>query len=53
MDELGRLVYQKVQDYSAGEQSVNFGEQGLTTGVYYYGIEMNGERLMRKMVMKK
>lgn len=53
MDELGRLVYQKVETYGAGEQSVIFQESSLSSGVYYYGIEMNGERLMRKMVLKR
>lgn len=53
MDELGRLVYQTVKDYSAGDQSINFSQNGMTSGVYYYGIEVGGERLMRKMVFKK
>lgn len=53
MDELGRLVYQKEQDFSNGEQSINFRQNNLSTGVYYYGIEMDGERMMRKMVLKR
>ncbi len=53
MDELGRLVYQKQDVYSGGDHSINFSESSLSTGVYYYGIEMNGERLMRKMVLKR
>lgn len=53
MDELGRLVYQNEQFYSSGNQSVNFGNTDLSTGVYYYGIEKDGQRLMRKMVFKR
>ena len=53
MDELGRLVYQNEQYYSSGNQSINFGDGSLSTGAYYYGIEKDGERLMRKMVMKR
>lgn len=53
MDELGRMIYQKVQAYEAGDQSIVYDAEGLTSGVYYYGIEMNGEKQMRRMVLKK
>ncbi|MBP5516098.1 MAG: T9SS type A sorting domain-containing protein [Bacteroidales bacterium] len=53
MDELGRLVYQKVDVYSSGDHSIDFNDSSLNTGVYYYGIEMDGERLMRKMILKR
>lgn len=53
MDELGRLVHQSVKSYGSGNQSIDFSQKNLTSGVYYYGIEVNGERLMRKMVFKK
>lgn len=53
MDAMGRLVYQSSESYEAGDHSINFSQTTLSTGVYYYGIEMNGDRLMRKMVYKK
>lgn len=53
MDELGRLVHQDEQFYSSGNQSITFGSSSLTTGTYYYGIEKDGMRLMRKMVLKR
>lgn len=53
MDEMGRLVFQRNDSYSAGDHSIDFNDASLPSGVYYYGIEMNGERLMRKMVLKR
>lgn len=53
MDVMGRLVYQSESEYSEGSHSINFSETLLSTGVYYYGIEMDDTRLMRKMVYKK
>lgn len=53
MDELGRMIYQKVEDYSIGDHSIHYDAQGLTSGIYYYGIEKEGKRLMRRMVLKK
>lgn len=53
MDELGRMVYQKMQEYEAGEQSIHYNADGLTSGVYYYGIEKDGKKLMRRMVLSK
>ena len=53
MDDLGRMIYQKVQDYDEGDHTINYQADGLTTGVYYYGIEMDGQRLMRRMVLTR
>ena len=53
MDQLGRLAYQRNDQYDAGDHSIDFKNILESTGVYYYGIEVNGERLMRKMVFKK
>lgn len=53
MDELGRLVHQRVESFGSGDHSINFNSGDLSTGVYYYGIEKDGERLMRRMVIKR
>jgi hypothetical protein len=53
MDAYGRLVYQKFEEFAAGSNSVVFAQEGLSTGVYYYGIQMGDDQLMRKMIYKK
>ena len=53
MDAYGRLVYQKFEEFGSGSNSVVFAQEGLATGVYYYGIQMGEDQLMRKMVYKK
>lgn len=53
MDDMGRLVFQSEKDYLAGDNSIHFQPSNLATGVYYYGIEMDDTRLMRKMVYKR
>jgi hypothetical protein len=50
---LGRMVYQTSNFYEQGRHSIDFSYSGLTTGIYYYGIEVNGKRLMRKMIFRK
>ncbi|MCR4828518.1 MAG: hypothetical protein K5864_03545 [Bacteroidales bacterium] len=53
MDEMGRMVYQRSEHFSEGDHTIQYGDSRLSSGVYYYGIEMNGERLMRKMTFKR
>ena len=53
MDVMGRLVYQSEEAFSEGNHSISFAKDDLATGVYYYGIEMDGTRLMRKMEYKR
>lgn len=50
---LGRLVYQKDEFYTEGRHSINFSYSDLSTGIYYYGIEFEGKRLMKKMIFRK
>jgi hypothetical protein len=50
---LGRLVYQSNEFYTEGRHSIDFSYASLTTGIYYYGIEINGKRLMKKMIFRK
>lgn len=53
VDELGRSITRETSYYSEGSNTINFSDRSLSTGVYYYGIEFEGHRLMRKMVVKK
>jgi hypothetical protein len=50
---LGQLVYQSDDFYNEGRHSINFSYSDLTTGIYYYGIEFDGKRLMKKMIFRK
>ncbi len=46
--EVGRLVDQQMQ---AGTHMVSFDASNLASGVYYYSIEVNGFRTMKKMAL--
>ncbi len=51
-DGLGRKVHQATSYYEGGRNTINFNSKDLASGVYYYGIEFDGERRMRKMIIK-
>lgn len=51
-DLVGRMVYQDVKRYEAGTHQVTIPSNLLPSGVYFYGIECAGHRLMRKCVKK-
>ncbi|MBP5757781.1 MAG: T9SS type A sorting domain-containing protein, partial [Bacteroidales bacterium] len=50
---LGEMVYQTTQFYTVGEHTVTLDKGMLTAGTYFYGIEFEGQRLMRKMILQK
>ena len=50
IDATGRMVYQQQQQYDAGAHSIDFSNATLPAGIYYYGIECDDKRLMRKMI---
>ena len=51
-DVVGRLVYEENKEYSDGRHTINFKQGDLPAGVYYYGLEFNGQRRMHKMIVK-
>lgn len=51
-DVVGRPIYEKTSDYVDGRHSITFNRKDLPSGVYYYGIEFDGERRMHKMIIK-
>jgi hypothetical protein len=50
---LGEMVYQNNAFYTAGEHTITLDKGKLSAGTYYYGIEFEGQRLMRKMIFQK
>ena len=52
VDIFGRIVYQTAARYAAGEHSINLSADILPAGVYFYSIECNGHRFMRKMIIQ-
>lgn len=51
-DLVGRTLYESTATYYEGRNTITFDKSNLSSGVYYYGIEYNGERRMRKMIVK-
>lgn len=51
-DVVGRPVYERTATYSDGRHSFIFSRDELPAGVYYYGVEFDGERRMHKMIIK-
>lgn len=52
MDAMGRIVHRADKFYQAGSHVITIDMDSYTAGVYYYGIEVDGQRQMRKMVLK-
>ena len=52
MDAMGRIVNSFERFYGAGDNTVEIDMQSFSAGVYYYGIEVDGQRQMRKMILK-
>lgn len=54
VDAMGRLCYQRRQHFESGHNTmhINAAELQLSPGVYFYGIECDGHRLMRKMIVR-
>lgn len=54
IDAMGHLCYQRQQRCDAGRTtwSVSATEMRLSSGIYFYGIECDGRRLMRKMIVR-
>lgn len=51
---LGNEIAEPVSGYlSAGSHTVNFDSQGLSSGVYFYRINVNGFTEIRKMILEK
>ncbi len=52
MDAMGHIVNTIEGNYPAGNNSITLQMDRYATGVYYYGIEVDGVRQMRKMILR-
>ena len=52
MDAMGHIVHQAEQFYQSGSHYITIDMDAYSAGVYYYGIEVNGQRQMRKMILR-
>ena len=50
VDGMGRVVHRDTKYYPQGANAILFNDNRLGAGTFYYGIEVEGCRLMRKMV---
>lgn len=50
-DVVGRLVHEETTYYDEGRHTISFNKGKLPSGVYYYGLEFNGQRRMHKMII--
>lgn len=52
IDAMGHIVNSFTRHFDAGEQTIVIDMDAYSSGIYYYGIEVNGERRMRKMILQ-
>ena len=52
MDAMGHIVHTAERVYAAGSHFITVDMDAYAAGVYYYGIEVDGQRQMRKMILK-
>ena len=51
-DVVGRQVYEHTAYYGQGRNTITFKKGNLPAGIYYYGVEYDGQRRMHKMIIK-
>ncbi len=52
IDAMGHVVNSFDRHYSAGAQSITVDMSSYASGIYYYGIVVDGQRLMKKMILR-
>jgi photosystem II stability/assembly factor-like uncharacterized protein len=52
-DLLGKVIYSLNENKHAGTYEINFNGNDISSGIYYYSIEANGSRDVKKMVLLK
>jgi len=49
----GQILHTEKQDAQSGENKIAFSTANLAGGIYYYSMEYKGERLVRRMSVRK
>jgi hypothetical protein len=49
----GQVLYAKTIQSMAGDYSITFDTQSLADGIYYYSMEYEGQRIVRKMTIQR
>ncbi len=49
----GQVIYTTTQEVEAGHNSVEFNTESLAAGIYFYTMDFNGQRLTKKMTIRK
>ena len=49
----GQVIYTTTQEVEAGRNSVEFNTESLAAGIYFYTMDFNGQRLTKKMTIRK
>jgi hypothetical protein len=52
IDLMGHVVQRFDRFYAAGDHALTIDMAAFPTGIYYYSIEVNGERRMKKMILR-
>jgi hypothetical protein len=52
-DIVGRIIYTEQGQRDKGMNHIELNVKSLSTGIYYYSVEFNGQRLNKKMVVAK
>lgn len=52
MDAMGHIVFRDEQVCQSGNHSFTLDMDAYPAGIYFYGIEVDGQRQMRKMILK-
>ena len=49
----GQVIYTTAQEVEAGRNSVEFNTENLAAGIYFYTMDFNGQRLTKKMTIRR
>lgn len=52
MDAMGHIVHTFERFYQAGDNTIIVDMDAYPAGIYFYGIEVDGQRQMRKMILR-